>query len=146
MRFRRYPWSPAAAPQNFRGALDGSWLNASQPEFLSRYKAVLCLENSSSSNYFTEKFVNAALAGSVPIYHANENVRTNFLVGAAWIDPSNFGFDPKTTLDAALDSDWRKFRSANLEWLKSDAAKSGEGNAIWNQVIERLIVLIKSDA
>jgi hypothetical protein len=36
------------------------------------------------------QFVDAVMAGCVPIYHAHETVRDTVLVGARWVDPAEF--------------------------------------------------------
>lgn len=37
-------------------------------DFISRYKFMICFENSSQPNYFTEKLMNAYYGGTIPIY------------------------------------------------------------------------------
>lgn len=134
-QFRRYPWSRPATPRSYRGELGGSWLSDSQIEFLSRYKVAVCLENAIARNYFTEKFVNVARAGSIPVYHAEDTVRREILAGARWIDPADYGFDPDRTVRAALAADVDSIRSANFAWLRTPAAKAGDGFLIWDLVL-----------
>jgi hypothetical protein len=70
-------------------------------------------------NYFTERFVNAARAGCIPVYHAHPSVKKQFLAGARWVDPADFGFSPQRTIEHALAQDQSEFRRANDLWLKS---------------------------
>jgi Glycosyltransferase family 10 (fucosyltransferase). len=87
--------------------------------FLSAYKVAVCLENCIEAYYFTEKFVNAVRAGCVPVYHAHAAVKTSFLSGARWIDPADFGFSPRRTIEFALNQDQAEFRCINDAWLES---------------------------
>jgi hypothetical protein len=87
--------------------------------FLSGYKVAVCLENCTEAYYFTEKFVNAVRAGCIPVYHADATVKKRFLSGARWIDPAEFGFSSRRTIEFALDQDQTKFRSINDAWLES---------------------------
>jgi hypothetical protein len=86
---------------------------------LSAYKVAVCLENCTEAYYFTEKFVNAVRAGCVPVYHAHPTVKTSILSGARWIDPADFSFSPRRTIDFALNQDQMEFRSINDAWLES---------------------------
>ena len=144
-QFRRYPWSRPATPPSYRGELGGSWLANSQIEFLSRYKVVVCLENAIARNYFTEKFVNVARAGSIPVYHAEDTVRREILAGARWIDPADHGFDPARTIRAALAADLDSVRSANFAWLRTPAAKAGDGYLIWDLVLDHVLKQVGKD-
>jgi hypothetical protein len=87
--------------------------------FLSAYKVAVCLENCTEAHYFTEKFVCAVRAGCVPVYHAHAAIKTRFLSGARWIDPADFGFSRRRTIDFALNQDQMEFRSINDAWLES---------------------------
>ena len=42
--------------------------------FLSKYKFMICFENSSVPNYFTEKLINAYIANTIPIYWGCPNI------------------------------------------------------------------------
>ena len=88
-------------------------------EFLSGYKVAVCLENCTEACYFTEKFVYAVRAGCIPVYHAHATVKASFLFGARWIDPVDFAFSPRRTIDFALNQDQMEFRSINDAWLES---------------------------
>lgn len=52
----------------------GNWWEKEYLDFLSQYKFMICFENKSIPNYFTEKSVNAYLAGTIPIYWGCSNL------------------------------------------------------------------------
>jgi hypothetical protein len=79
------------------------------------------MENTDEVSYFTEKCVEAVIAGCVPVYHANDSVRNSFLVGAEWIDPAEYSFDPEKTIDAALRADRESIAAKNRRWLESNS-------------------------
>ena len=79
----------------------------------------MCLENCTESYYFTEKFVNAVRAGRIPVYHAHATLKTSVLSSAKWVDPADFAFSPRRTIDFALNQDQMAFRSINDAWLES---------------------------
>ena len=54
-----------------------------------------------------------------PSHHAHATVKTSFLSGARWIDPADFAFSPRRTIDFALNQDQMEFRSINDTWLES---------------------------
>jgi hypothetical protein len=120
--FRHFPklWIQRP-PDNYRGqASPGADIyDDEHMRFLSRYKVAVCLENSVEPHYFTEKFVNAARAGCIPVYHPHPTVRNRFLVGAKWVDPADFDFSPERTIKFALAADQSAFREKNDEWLRS---------------------------
>ncbi len=62
---------------------------------------------------------NAVRAGCIPVYHAHATVKSSFLSGARWIDPADFGFSPRRTIEFALNQDQMEFRSINDAWLES---------------------------
>jgi hypothetical protein len=106
-------------PWNYRGETDLTHLQDSFCEFLSRYKVYVCIENSCEPYFFTEKFVNAARAGCIPVYHAHPTIADRFLKGAKWVDPADHGFNPRRTIDYALAADRSEFQKANDAWLDS---------------------------
>jgi len=122
--FRHFPklWI-VRPPDNYAGRAspsDGNDLYGDKTiRFLSGYKVAVCLENCTEPYYFTEKFVKAVRAGCIPVYHAHLTVKNRFLSGARWIDPAEFGFSPRRTLEFALDQDQATFRSINDAWLES---------------------------
>ncbi len=116
--FRHFPklWIQRP-PDNYAGR--ASPRGEENIRFLSGYKVAVCLENCAEPYYFTEKFVNAVRAGCIPVYHAAATVKNRFLSGARWIDPAEFGFSSRRTVEFALDQDQTKFRSTNDAWLES---------------------------
>lgn len=121
-QYSRFPfvWKKGL-PSNFGGskALGADYHDPLFLEFLSRYKVYVCLENSYEPFWFTEKFVNAARAGCIPVYHSHPTVAETFLKGARWVDPKDFSFDPRRTIKNALSQDIDGFRRANNAWLAS---------------------------
>ena len=137
--FRRWPWSRPAAPKNFCGDANTAWHDDSNVEFLSRYKVCVCLENTfSAPHYFTEKFINAARAGCIPVYHATSGAKRDRLVGAQWIDPADFGFDPEKTLAFALKQDVSDFQRANDKWLTTEQVTCSHRDKIWERITQLL--------
>jgi hypothetical protein len=94
--------------------------------------------------YFTEKFVNAARAGCVPIYHAHPTVREGFLKGARWIDSADFKFDVFKTISAALDCNAQAYRERNWQWLSSEQVATTEGYGIWTRIVGLIVSRITS--
>ena len=119
-QFRRFPklWI-RRPPDNYMGRASPAAADDDHIRFLSPYKVAVCLENCTEAYYFTEKFVNAVRAGCIPVYHAHATVKTSFLSGARWIDPADFAFSPRRTIDFALNQDQMEFRSINDAWLES---------------------------
>lgn len=120
--FRHFPklWIQRP-PDNYAGKASPSAdvFSEENIRFLSGYKVAVCLENCSEPYYFTEKFVNAVRAGCIPVYHAHITVKDGLLSGARWVDPAEFGFSSRCTIDFALDQDQEKIRSINDVWLES---------------------------
>ena len=120
--FRHFPklWIQRP-PDNYAGKASPSADVYSEENirFLSGYKVAVCLENCTEPYYFTEKFVNAVRAGCIPVYHAHATVKNSLLSGARWVDPAEFGFSSRRTIEFALDQDQEKFRSINDIWLES---------------------------
>jgi len=120
--FRHFPklWIQRP-PDNYAGKASPSTDVYSEENIrlLSGYKVAVCLENCTEPYYFTEKFVNAVRAGCIPVYHVHATVKKRFLSGARWIDPAEFGFSSRRTVEFALDQDQTKFRATNDAWLES---------------------------
>jgi hypothetical protein len=118
-QFRHFPklWI-RQPPDNYMGQ-PSPGVDDEHIRFLSAYKVAVCLENCTEAYYFTEKFVNAVRAGCVPVYHAHATVKASFLSGARWIDPADFGFSPRRTIEFALNQDQAEFRCINDAWLES---------------------------
>lgn len=144
-RFRRWPWSRPAPPPNYCGptAAPNCW-SPDFVEFLSRYRINVCLENAWTPYWFTEKVVNAARAGCVPVYHAHKTVRETFLKGARWIDPADFGFDAERTLIAAQECDAAAVRQQNYEWLRSEPVQATEGYRVWHRIADLFVERIRA--
>jgi Glycosyltransferase family 10 (fucosyltransferase) C-term len=121
-------------PDNFRGETNLSHLQDDFCEFLSRYKVYVCLENSCEPGWFTEKLVNAARAGCVPVYHAHPTVAERFLNGAKWVDPADHKFNAKRTIEYALAADQSEFQKANDSWLESGILEETGYLGFWNRI------------
>ena len=134
--FRRWPWTSAAAPANYRGNWTASYLEAAHIDRLSTYRASLCLENSVTPNYFSEKFVNAVRAGCIPIYHAHPSVRAAYLQHAAFVDPADHNLNPTATLKAALALNRETVAAQNFRWLDGQSVQSTGHHAIWTKIAE----------
>jgi len=119
-QFRHFPklWIQRP-PDNYMGRTSPGFDDDENLRFLSSYKVAVCMENCTEPYYFTEKFVNAVRAGCVPVYHAHATVKNGVLSGAKWVDPADFGFSPRRTIDFALNQDQMAFRSVNDAWLES---------------------------
>jgi hypothetical protein len=131
--FKQTLWSRRRLPSNFRGSVPGTWGSGHKLALLALYHATVCMENTSEPYYFTEKFVDAVMAGCVPIYHAHPSVRDTLLIGAKWVDPVDFDFDPARTLDHALQQDRAAWSETNRRWLESEHVRS----TTWRAIMER---------
>lgn len=118
--YRKNLFARRRAPGNYCGEIPGDWPGQEKRELLASYKVAVCLENMNEPFYFTEKFVEAACAGCVPVYRADPDQRQTILEGAAWIDPNDYGGDPPETMKAAIAEDGEKIRKQNLEWLRTN--------------------------
>jgi hypothetical protein len=87
-------------------------------ETLARYKFTLAFENSISRDYVTEKFFDALIAGSVPVYLGAENIK-DFAPGEhCYLNVSDFR-DPRALAEylahlAANESEYQSY----LAWKK----------------------------
>jgi hypothetical protein len=88
---------------------------------MSEYKVAVCLENMNEPGYFTEKFVEAVVAGCIPVYRATPEIAETFLKGAIWFDPSNPATLGRKAIDAALEANLASTQDQNDRWLKSNA-------------------------
>lgn len=146
-QFRHFPklWI-RRPPANFQGRSSpgNGYYDDEHMRFLSGYKVAVCLENCVEPHYFTEKFVNAARAGCIPVYHAHPTVREKFLKGARWVDPADFEFSPRRTIEHALAQDQAEFRRMNDAWLKSEIlANTDDRNyfgKLRNMILQKLTV------
>ena len=119
--YRRGRWSLPRKPRSFRGTIPGGWGATEKLELLSTYRVAICLENTCEPWYFTEKFVDAAAAGCIPVYHAHPTVAQGILSGATWVDPARFGFDVDETLKHARGLRREEIARQNHAWLESEA-------------------------
>lgn len=111
--FRLHLLSRSGPPSTYQGECQD------KVDSISKYHANICLENSSEPLYFTEKFLHAVQAGCVPIYHAHPSVREAFLGGAIWVDPADYAWNPRATMDAALNMDRKHVAAVNHRWRES---------------------------
>ncbi|MDB6118657.1 MAG: hypothetical protein JWO08_2438 [Verrucomicrobiaceae bacterium] len=136
-RFRRWPWSKAGVPANYKGPTDCQLWEDSQVAFLSGYKVAICLENTvDQPNYFTEKFVNAVRAGCIPVFYAHPTIRSSMLQGARWIDPADYGFDCQRTINTALAADSQAFQEANDAWLQTAKVADTHRDKVWERIAD----------
>jgi hypothetical protein len=137
--YRRGRFSRSARPANYKGEIPGDWPADAKRELLSRYKAAVALENLNEPHYFTEKFVEAASAGCIPIYRADPATRSNVLGGAYWIDPTDHGDDPTATVAAALAADLGAAQQRNAAWLSaSKGLAASSQHAVLSRIAEIL--------
>lgn len=137
-RYRRSILSRSALPVNWKGEVSSTYASTEKLEFLAGYKVCICLENACEPFYFTEKFVDAARAGCVPIYHAHPTVRDGVLQGARWVEAGDFGFDTERAVKFALQGDIAQCWQVNDKWLNSDALRATS----WRAVHERISAIL----
>lgn len=140
--FRPRYLSRRGLPPNFAGGVEGTGLD--KIDLLARYRVAVCLENTCEPWYFSEKFVDAARAGCVPVYHAHETVRRSVLSGARWVDPADHDFDVERTLDAAFTLDREAVAEQNFGWLGTDAVRATSELAVWERIA--CVLRARSDA
>jgi hypothetical protein len=138
-QFSRFPfvWKKGL-PSNFCGT-KAPGLDLHDPiflEFLSGYKVYVCLENSYEPDWFTEKFVNAVRAGCIPVYHPHPTVEKKRLKGAYWVDPKDFSFNPRRTIEHALAQDIHRIRGINDAWLDSGILADTAEDKVMRRVYE----------
>ena len=142
-RYRKSILSRPNAPKNYKGSLPGDWETSEKRNMLASYKVVICLENAYEPMSFSEKLVEAARAGAVPVYRAHPTVRDAFLDGARWIDPQDYGNDTEQTLSAALDADREEFARANEAWFKESAALASTHH---DRIFEKIAQALQEDS
>lgn len=122
-------------PCNYYGEPKVRWHSTrAHLEYLSRFNVIVCMESFVEPFYFTEKFVNAARAGCIPVYHAHPTVRDGILKGASWVDPVAFKFDPELTIEFALDQNIEDYREKNWNWLKKDSVIETTEDQLWEKI------------
>ncbi len=120
-RFRRRWYSLPAAPTNYCGELPGEWHGTFKRDLQATYQVAVCMENMREFLYFTEKFVEAVVAGCIPVYAAHESLISTYLEGAFWVDPGTYGKQPWDAVEASLHSDYIKAMTQNQNWLKENS-------------------------
>ncbi len=122
-------------PKNYKGELTwDKWGSEHQVNFLSDFKVAICMENVTEPYYFSEKFLNAARAGCVPIYHAHPTLRTGVLQGAFYVDPERYKFDPEATIHAALSMNIQEVQRNNRLWLQNDVVCQTSFDNVWSKL------------
>lgn len=120
-RYRPRWFSLPGAPRNYRGELPGDWPGEEKRRLMSTYKVCMCLENMNEPGYFTEKFVEAVVAGCIPVYRASADIRNSVLKGAIWFDPSDKANEGPKALAVALHANWELVLRQNENWLQSNS-------------------------
>jgi hypothetical protein len=138
-RYRPSLLSFPKAPKNYCGEIPGDWPADQKRKLQASYKVAVCLENMNEPCYFTEKFVEAAMNGCIPIYRAAPTVKATFLQGASWIDPADFGNNAHETLEYALSLDIERFHSENASWARSLALGSTNSTQVFEKIAKILL-------
>jgi hypothetical protein len=116
--YRAAWYSPPRSPKNYKGEISGDWPADQKRASMSQYKVCVCLENMNEPGYFTEKFVEAVVAGCIPVYRATADIRETFLNGACWVDPSDQSASGEKAILSALKANIETFWETNERWLK----------------------------
>jgi hypothetical protein len=116
--YRRNWYSLAKAPKNYRGELPGDWSGVEKRNLMAEYKVCICLENMNEPGYFTEKFVEAVLAGCIPVYRATPELRETVLAGACWFDPTDPRWPGEKAILEALQANLRDIQKINQIWIE----------------------------
>jgi hypothetical protein len=127
--YRRTLLSISAAPSNYVGEIPGDWPASAKRELLAQYKVAIALENMNEFNYFTEKLVEAARAGSIPIYHPDPLSKSTILEKAYWIDPADYGNDPRATINESLRRDPREAQEQHALWFSENEYLRGTSHS-----------------
>lgn len=128
-RFRRRWYSFPAAPANYCGELPGEWHGTLKRELQATYQVAVCMENMRELFYFTEKFVEAVVAGCIPVYAAHESLLATYLDGAFWIDPGSHATGSTAAVETALKVDYIEASEQNQRWLKGNSFLRDSGSA-----------------
>ena len=120
--YRRGLFSLPSAPKNYQGEILGDWPADEKRTLQKKYRAAVCLENMCSPYYFTEKFVEAVIAGCIPIYQAHPTTADSVLSGAKWVDPANYDHAPDKVIQAAKSCSLQNVQSQNQQWLSQNTA------------------------
>jgi hypothetical protein len=134
-RYRQRWYSWPKAPANYKGEIPGDWPAAGKRELMSRYKVAVCLENMNEPHYFTEKFVEAVVAGCVPVYRASEQIRNGVFNGAFWVDPADYNHVPQQILRACLSSLLLEVQAQNQRWMtENEMLKASHASAVFKRL------------
>lgn len=133
-RYRAHWYSRAQAPANYRGEIPGDWPAAGKRELMAKYKVAICLENMNEPHYFSEKFVEAVLAGCLPVYRADPTIVTGVLRGAFWIDPRNSDGRMQETLEAALRLSSDEAIELNQHWLSLPSLADTSADSVFRRL------------
>lgn len=134
-RFRSRWYSVPAAPRNYCGELGGEWHAHEKRSLQASYQVSVCMENMREEGYFTEKFVEAVMAGCVPVYAAHPSVVPAFLDGAVWVDPAKYCYSPQGVVAAALAADLSRVQSENRRWLSGNKMLSlTHSKSVFNRI------------
>lgn len=133
-RYKVHWYSRAKAPANYRGEISGDWPADEKRELMSRYKVAICLENMNEPHYFTEKFVEAVVAGCIPVYRSDRTVRNDVLQGAFWIDPEDFQSNAALSLLAAMEALPVEVCAANRKWLEMSSVSQTSAEAVFRRL------------
>lgn len=133
-KFRKNIFSLPKCPANYQGEIPGSWGMGAKLKVISKYKAMVCMENAQEPYYFTEKYLDAVRAGCIPIYHAHETVHNGVLRGAKWVDPADFRFNVGTTLKFALAQNIEDYWEVNEKWLEGEAVAATNFYSVFNKI------------
>lgn len=139
-RYRRHWYSRPSPPANYRGELPGDWHEGEKRRLQASYKVSVCFENMCEPHYFTEKFVEAVIAGCVPVYRADSTLRETILKGAFWIDPQDFGNSVSETMEKALKSDLSAVQKQNAKWLNKNSHLHETNSSVVLTTIAKLLL------
>jgi hypothetical protein len=120
-RYRANWYSFAKAPANYRGEIPGDWPAGNKRELMSKYKVAICLENMNEPHYFTEKFVEAVVAGCVPVFRADDTIRDGILKHAFWINSRDYTLEPGRIVQVGLAESLGDVHAQNQRWLTENA-------------------------
>ena len=68
----------------------GTWGSPDYLEFMKDYKFMICFENKSQPNYFTEKLINSYIGDTIPIYWGCQNIGDHVNLDSILYLPPNY--------------------------------------------------------
>ena len=138
-RYRRNWFSLPGAPRNYRGKLPGDWPGEEKRRLVSRYKVCVCLENMNEPGYFTAKFVEAVVAGCIPVYRASADICDSVLQGASWADPGDSRWPADAVLQQAIEAAQSDCLQKNFRWLtESKAFAAAHATSVFQRLSQLL--------